>query len=264
MRNLFLSITAIISSLVSLNAFAGLDPEKPTVFITGANRGIGLEFVKQYTENGWNVIATARKPEKAEDLNALAAKHDTIVVEQLDVTDYARIDELAEQYKDQPFDIFLSNAGITPKYKTAFVRAAKIDYDMARKSYEVNALAPLRLSTAFMPNLSAAEDGKLVIVSSKAGSFAAKQAEFPIMYSYRASKAALNMLMYTLAFETPKAGVTLVLLSPGTVHTTQGSQRKGTILPEESVGKMIAVVDGVTPENNGQFLDYTDGSVIEW
>jgi len=257
------AILLAFSSLCSMSVYAEIDPDQPTVFITGANRGIGLEFVKQYTARDWNVIATARKPDAATDLQALAAADDNIVIEQLDVTDVDRMTELGEKYKDTPFDVLLSNAGITPKYKTAFYRVNKVDYDMAIKSYEVNALAPLRLSSTFMANVGAAEDGKIVIISSKAGSFALSP-EMPMMYSYRASKAALNMFMYTLAFETPKKNATLVLLSPGQVHTIDGKQRKGTILPEESVSKMLAVLDGVTPENNGQFLDYEDGAVLEW
>ncbi len=246
------------------SAIAAINPDQPTVLITGANRGIGLEFVKQYAERDWNVIATARKPEAAEALQALAATDSNIVIEQLDVTDFERINALQTKYAELPLDVFISNAGITPKYKSAFARANKIDYDMARKSYEVNALAPLNLSTAFMPNLSAADNGKIVVISSKGGSFGAKEAEFPMMYSYRASKAALNMLMYTLAFETPKKGVILALLSPGQVHTIDGKQRKGTILPEESVSKMIVVIDGLQPENNGQFLNYEAGEQIPW
>lgn len=254
----------ILGSLISGGAIAGLNPDKQTVLITGANRGIGLEFVKQYAAGGWNVIATTRNIDSSDDLRALAATNSDIVIEQLDVTDFARIDELTKKYEGQTFDVFISNAGITPKYKTAFSRANKIDYDMARKSYEVNALAPLHLSTAFMENVSAAENGKIVIISSKGGSFGAKAAEFPMMYSYRASKAALNMLMYTLAFETPKKGVILSVLSPGQVHTADGKQRKGTIMPEESVSKMIVVIDGLSPENNGEFLNYEGGGNIPW
>ena len=86
----------------------------------------------------------------------------------------------------------------------------------------------------------------------------------PMMYSYRASKAALNMLMYTLSFETARQGVTVSLLSPGTVNTTPGFKMPQGISPEESVRKMLAVIDGLTPENNGQFLNYENGEVIPW
>jgi NAD(P)-dependent dehydrogenase (short-subunit alcohol dehydrogenase family) len=244
-------------------ALGALDPDRPTVLITGANRGIGLEFVRQYAERGYNVIATARKPAAAEELNALAAAHEFVVVEQLDVTDHARIDELATEYAEQPIDILLSNAAITPRYRSAFQRVKGVDFDMARQSFEVNALAPLKLAQAFMPHVAASEQKKIVAMSSKAGSFA-EGPKMPMMYSYRASKAALDMFMYTLSFETVKKGITTVLLSPGSVNTTPGMKMPDAIEPEESVGKLLAVIDGLGPENNGQFLNYEDGRLIPW
>ena len=240
-----------------------LDSEKPTVFITGANRGIGLEFVQQLSQRGWNVIATARKPAKAEELLAIAESYPQLIVEELDVTDHARIDGLAEKYAATPIDILLSNAGITPRYKSAFAKVEGVDWDMARQSYEVNAMAPLKLAQSFMDHVAASNAKKIVIISSKAGSFELSP-EMPMMYSYRASKAALNMYMYALSFETPKKGVIVTLLSPGQVNTTPGFKMKGAIEPEESVAKMLKVIDGLTAENNGQFLDYEDGRVLGW
>jgi NAD(P)-dependent dehydrogenase (short-subunit alcohol dehydrogenase family) len=269
MRKLLTVLVAGFIGLISTNLWAGLSPDQPTVFITGANRGIGLEFVNQFAERDWNVIATARKPDDAAELQKLADKHEHIVIEQLDVTDFARIDALAVKYKDQPFDILLSNAGITPKYKSAFMRVKGVDFDMAALSLDVNAIAPLKLAQAFMANVQASDQKKIIVISSKAGSFELGPA-MPMMYSYRASKAALNMYMYTLSFETPKKGVILTLLSPGQVDTIPDEEKpKGirlpkSIQPEESVAKMIAVIDGLTPENNGQFLDYEDGSVLPW
>jgi NAD(P)-dependent dehydrogenase (short-subunit alcohol dehydrogenase family) len=262
----FLKGFALIGlALLSTAATAGLETGKPTVLITGANRGIGLEFVKQFSERGWNVIATTRKPEASEDLNALAKQDQRIVVEQLDVTDYARIDELATIYKDQPIDILLSNAGITPKYMSAFKRLKGVDFDMASKSMEVNAIAPLRLTEAFMGHVAASGQKKIVIISSKAGSFELSP-KMPMMYSYRASKAALNMYMYTLSFETPKKGVIVTMLSPGQVNTAdmKGMKRPGLIETDESVSKMLKVIDGITMEQNGQFLDFEDGRVLGW
>lgn len=256
---------AACAALVLLGgpAWAALDADRPTVLITGANRGIGLEFVRQFAARDYNVIATARKPEAADELNALADAHEHVVVEQLDVTDHARIEALAAAYADQPIDILLSNAAITPRYKTAFQRVKGMDFDMARQSFEVNALAPLKLSQAFMPHVAASEQKKIVMMSSKAGSFA-EGPKMPMMYSYRGSKAALDMYAYTLSFETAKKGITTVLLSPGTVNTTPGMKMPNAIEPEESVRKMLAVIDGLTPENNGQFLNYEDGRLIGW
>jgi NAD(P)-dependent dehydrogenase (short-subunit alcohol dehydrogenase family) len=236
-----------------------------TIFITGANRGIGLEFVRQYSDAGWKVIATARKPSEADDLQELAQTNSLVTIEQLDVTDHGRIDALAEQYKDQPIDILINNAAITPKYLSAFKGASGVDYDMARRSYEVNALGPLKISQAFMPQVEASQQKKIIVISSKAGSFA-EGPQRSMMYSYRASKSALNMMMYTLAFETEKEGVTLTLLSPGTVNTmgVLGRMIPNAIQPQESVGNMIKLIAKLTVENNGKMYSHKDGALIAW
>jgi NAD(P)-dependent dehydrogenase (short-subunit alcohol dehydrogenase family) len=235
----------------------------PTVFITGANRGIGLEFVGQLSKLGWNIIATARKPESATELLAIADSYKQLVVERLDVTDFARIDELSTKYAEQPIDVLLSNAGITPKYKSAFKNVSGVDWDMTTKSLEVNAIAPLKLAQSFMTQVAASEQKKIVIISSKAGSFELGP-KMAMMYSYRGSKAALNMYMYTLSFETTKKGITLTLLSPGQVNTMPGMKIPNAIETDESVSKMLKVIDGLTPEDNGKFLDFEDGAELAW
>jgi NAD(P)-dependent dehydrogenase (short-subunit alcohol dehydrogenase family) len=235
----------------------------PTVFITGANRGIGLEFVGQMSQLGWNIIATARKPESATELLAIADGYQQLVIERLDVTDFARIDELSTKYADQPIDVLLSNAGITPKYKSAFKNVSGVDWDMTMKSLEVNAVAPLKLAQSFMTQVAASEQKKIVIISSKAGSFELGP-KMAMMYSYRGSKAALNMYMYTLSFETPKKGITLALLSPGQVNTVPGMKIPNAIETDESVSKMLKVIDELTPEDNGKFLDFEDGAELGW
>ena len=248
---------------VTIGNPAALKSDSATVLITGSNRGIGLEFVRQLTERGWNIIATARKPADAEELQSIAANYPQLVIEELDVTDFDRIDALAEKYSAVPIDILLSNAGIVPRYKSAFAKAEGVDWEMARLSYEVNAMAPLKLSQAFMANVEASGQKKIVVISSKAGSFELGP-KMPMMYSYRSSKAALNMFMYTLSFETKRNDVILTMLSPGQVNTTPGFSMKGNIEPDESVGKMLRVIDGLSADNNGQFLDYEDGRLLEW
>jgi NAD(P)-dependent dehydrogenase (short-subunit alcohol dehydrogenase family) len=278
MRQLNRALIVFVMTLVSAHAFAGghgaesvdtigdaakFDAGKPTVFITGANRGIGLEFVNQFAEREWNIIATARKPEEAEDLQKIAEGCDRLVIERLDVTDFERVTELQAKYTEQSIDVLLSNAGITPKYKSAFRPVSGVDWDMARKSMDVNAIAPLQLAQVFMPNVQASEQKKIVVISSKAGSFELSP-KMPMMYSYRASKAALNMFMYSLSFETKKKDVIVTLLSPGQVNTIEGMKLPNAIETDESVGKMLAVIDGLTMEQNGKFLDYTDGSELAW
>jgi len=254
-------VTGALLVLPSL-LWADIVPGKPTVLITGSNRGIGLEFVKQFTERGWNVIATTRQPEKSEELNALARKHKSITVEQLDVTDHARVEALAAKYKDQPIDILLNNAGLPPKDKAAFSPLEGIDFDIALQSLQVNAIGPLKMCQAFMKHVAASNQKKIIVISSKAGSFS-EGPKMVMFYSYRGSKAALNMYMYTLSFETPQKNIILTLLSPGIVNTTEGTKIPNAIEKEESVSKMIKVIEALTPKDNGKFLSY-DGSAVNW
>ena len=167
--------------------------------------------------------------------------------------------------KNHSFDLLISNAAITPKYMSAFKSLEGVDFDMARKSFEVNALAPLNIARTFMPHVQTSKHKKMVVISSRAGSFE-DSPQRAMMYGYRASKAALNMFMYTLSFETPKHNVTLALLSPGQVNTMGfwGRLMPGAIQPEESVTNMIKVIDGLTAQDNGKFLSHHDGSVVPW
>jgi NAD(P)-dependent dehydrogenase (short-subunit alcohol dehydrogenase family) len=271
MKTLIIASVAAVGLSAGVSAGAGLAPGKTTVLVTGANRGIGLEYVRQIAERGWNVIATARKPAEATELQALAKEWPQVVVEQLDVTDHAAIDALAARYKDQAIDILLLNAGLTPSaYPSAFKPLAGVDFDIARQSFEVNAIGPLKMCQAFMNHVVASPKKQIVVMSSKGGSFA-ESPKMPMMYEYRASKAALDMYMYTLAFETAKKGVTLVLLSPGQVNTLQDQKMRDAYgkMPDVidtpvSVEKMLAVIDSLTPADNGKFLNYEDRRVIPW
>ena len=239
------------------------DNENPTVFITGSNRNIGLEFVKQFSENNWNVIATARNPETAKELQTIAAEQDNVVIEQLDVTDHEQIESLAEKYRDQPIDILLSNAALTPRYKSAFKKIKGVDFDIARSSFEINVLGPLKLIQSFMPNVEKSQGKKIIALSSKVGSFS-ERPKIPFMYSYSISKAALNSLLYSLSFESKRKNIVVVAISPGMVNTTPGMKLPGAIETEESVTKMMQVIDDLTMADNGHFIDYEDGRQLAW
>ena len=239
------------------------DNENPTVFITGSNRNIGLEFVKQFSENNWNVIATARNPEEAKELQIIATEQDNVVIEQLDVTDHEQIESLAEKYRDQPIDILLSNAALTPRYKSAFKKIKGVDFDIARSSFEINVLGPLKLIQSFMPNVEKSQGKKIIALSSKVGSFG-ERPKIPFMYSYSISKAALNSLLHTLSFESKRKNIVVVAISPGMVNTTPGMKLLGAIEIEESVTKMMQVIDDLTMADNGHFIDYEDGRQLAW
>ena len=252
-------------ALLTTPADAGMNPGHPTVLITGSNRGIGLELVRQFSQRDWNVIATARNPQAAEKLRRLAAGNDRIVIEKLDVTDDQAIAALAEKYRSQPIDILLNNAGLTPKNDpTAFKRLADVDFTVLEQSFRVNALGPLKMAQAFMDHVAASEQKKIITLASKAGSFALSP-KMAMMYGYRGSKAAVNMYMYTLSFEAAKRGVIVTVISPGRVNTViSGPRQPNSIEPEESVTKMMKVIESLTPEHNGKFLNYENGEQLAW
>jgi NAD(P)-dependent dehydrogenase (short-subunit alcohol dehydrogenase family) len=242
----------------------------PTVFVTGGNRGLGLEFVRQYAAMGWNVIATARKPEKAEALQALAAEYANITIEALDVNDLEGIDALSVQYKDQPIDVLLNNAGLSgsPSPDQLFRR---LDYSLFDAYMHTNARGPLKMCEAFLSQVRASEMKRMVAVSSLGGSFAARNSMAPATTFYRASKSALNMLMVNVADSTEKYGITVIMLNPGLVDTqgvlTDMNEKMNLglnlTLIEDSIAGMINVIDTTGIENTGTIYQWT-GDPLEF
>jgi len=215
----------------------------PTVLITGANRGLGLEFARQYSTDGWDVIATARAG--SEELDALGVK-----VERLDLADVGAVAAFAV---DQPLDLFISNAGTSePKNP-----ATADDMREWQTMLMVNSISPYMLAKALLPNM--ADGGKVIAVSSGMGSVGDNGGGW---VPYRTSKAALNMAWSSLALEARKRGVACVLLSPGWVKTRMGGPG-AEITPEESVGDMRDLIERLSIEDSGKFLR-RDGSELPW
>lgn len=237
--------------------------DRPTVLITGANRGIGFEFARQLAEAGWEVIATARQPAEATELRALAGRLPTVHIEAMDVTDHAGVDALAAKYRGRPIDVLLLNAAQGPKAASAFKPLAGLEFDEARRSFEVNAIGPLKVAQAFMPQVAASKRRLVVAMSSDSGSLEASFRQ-PVLYHYKASKAALNMYFHTLSFETPRKGVTVVMLHPGTVKTSPAMARFPDAMDTPvAVEKMLQVIERLGPADNGRFLDY-QGRNMPW
>jgi len=261
----FIKLALVAAGVIAMTAEAQTAPEIPadyktTALITGSNRGIGFEFVRRFSARDWRIIATARKPDEATDLQALAKVDPDIIIEQLDVTDHARIDELAIKYRDQPIDILLLNAAIGP---TGIQTLDKLEFERARLSFETNTIGPMKLTQAFMENVKASDKKQIIAMSSDSGSFVAGS-QRPILWHYKASKAALNMYFHTLHFETQKRGVTAVMLHPGLVGTNpQLAKFPGAIKTEDSVAQMLAVMDKLTLEDNGRFISY-EGETMPW
>ena len=233
---------------------------KPTVLITGSNRGIGFEFVRQLSARDWRIIATARTPENAADLKAMAATDPDILIETLDVTDDAEIAALKLKYQEQPIDILMLNAATGP---TGIDRFTSLDMNRGPRYFEVNAIGPMKVAQAFYENVQASRMKQIYAMSSDSGSYVAGS-QAPILWHYKASKAALNMYFHTLAFDAKRRGVTVIILHPGWVASNpQTAQLPGAIPTEDSVRQMLEVMDAITPEDNGRFISYL-GETMPW
>jgi len=230
----------------------------PTVLITGANRGLGLEWARQYAEAGWRVIASCRHPGLADDLRALAGSHPRVSVHRLDVTDSEQLRTLQLDLEEARIDVLLNNAGVyLDKFMGDF---GGIDYEVWLRTFAVNTLGAVRVSEAFMGQVARSEKKRVVAISSHMGSIAEIAA--PGNYAYRSSKAALNAAMKGLSHALAQHGIGVLLLHPGWVKTRMGGP-DSTFTPEQSVRGMRALVENFKPKMNGRFFRY-DGSEIPW
>jgi len=238
--------------------------EGAQVLVTGANRGLGFEFTKQYAARGAKVIATARKPAKADALNALAADNPNIVVEELDVTDQEGIQALAAKYVDTPIDLLLNNAGIGGGIENQFF--GKMNYDTFDQVMAVNVKGPMMMCEAFRKNVQNSNLKKMITVSSSQGSIT--QVKSPLLYWYRASKSAVNMCMVNLTYQMQRKKVIVGLVTPGATATDFIPEQfrkviKGIQTPEQATEDMMRNIDRFSLANTGTFFDYT-GEIVPW
>jgi NAD(P)-dependent dehydrogenase (short-subunit alcohol dehydrogenase family) len=226
----------------------------PSILITGANRGLGLEFAKQYAEAGYRVFAAVRDPQRADSLRALAARHPQLSVHAVEVTDPASVRTLAEQLAHEPLDILLNNAGW---YGPQQQSVGKLDLDGFLETLRVNTVAPLRMVDAFLPHVEKGQRKLLIAVTSGMGSIAESSGGY---YAYRASKAALNMTFRNLALDLKPRGVISVVVNPGWVKTDMGGPG-AQLEPPQSIGMMRKIFDALTPDDSGKFLNYRGGTL---
>jgi len=225
----------------------------PTVLVTGAARGLGLEFARQYAAEGWQVIATVRKPEAGRVLADLGRN---VEVHLLDVTDRPGIARLARGLADRPIDLLIANAGVIGS-REAFV--AEGDFATWRQTFEVNVMAPVALAQDFAPHVAASEQKRMAFISSRQGSIESSTGGSMI---YRTSKTALNMAARNLAIAWRERGITVLIFHPGWVKTDMGGP-SAPVTPEDSIAGMRRVIAGATPEQSGRFVNY-DGTSIPW
>ena len=230
-----------------------------TTLITGANRGIGLEFCRQFAQDGWRVLACSRYPEKSDALNKLAAQHpERINIHALDVADHVQIDRLAQVLADESIDLLINNAGIYPDSdKSEF---GHTDYAEWIQAFRINTMAPLKMAETFATQISRSEQKTIVTITSKMGSIADNSGGGS--YLYRSSKAAVNMVVKTLAIDLKPVGITAVVFHPGWVKTDMGGPN-AMISAGQSVAGMRQVIARLTMADSGKFFGY-DGQVIPW
>jgi NAD(P)-dependent dehydrogenase (short-subunit alcohol dehydrogenase family) len=224
-----------------------------TVLITGAGRGLGLDFTRRYAAKGWKVLACARKPD------ALRGVEGDIHHHALETTDYEAVDALARKLSDEAIDVLICNAGIGGSREALGQALGHFDSKIGREIFEVNVLAPLMMAQAFVEHVARSRQRKLLAISSILGSIANNNGG---RYFYRASKAALNMEWNCLAKDLSDKGIICVALHPGWVRTDMG----GSMAPlgiEQSVPAMIEVIEGLKPSDNGRYLQY-DGAELSW
>ena len=260
-----------VSLLAALPLVANADMKKgsPTVLVTGANRGIGLELAKQYADKSWNVIATSRHnpgdPALAE-LAGLAMQHPQVVIEKLDVTDTVGIRALATKYHDQPLDVLINNAAAVEATFAADMAAAntpfdKLDFDAARRDFDVNTLGAMRVAQAFLPNVEASRQKKIISVTSSAGSFGTPLPN-GIAMNYGASKAALNKYMSLLAVQLRPKSIIVALVQPVFVASKSDlANMKGAAPLDQEIGKLIKVIEAMTLDGSGKITNFSTGKV---
>lgn len=241
-------LAALALAAVASSASAA---EPLTVLITGANRGIGLEYARQLAAKGYTVIGTARDPAAASELRTITER-----IEALDVTDAASVAAFARRLDGVPIDILINNAGVGGFDDD---HLASIDFDEMQRTFAVNAFGPLRVTQALLPNLQLGQRKLVVGMSSQLGSIERSNGG---IYAYRASKTALNQFNKSLAAEFGPQGFVFTVLHPGWVQTEMGGAN-ATLTPEESVRGLIGVIEKLGADDNGRFYDY-QGKTIPW
>jgi NAD(P)-dependent dehydrogenase (short-subunit alcohol dehydrogenase family) len=228
------------------------------VLVTGANRGLGLEFCKQYAAEGWRVLACCRLPKEALELTSLAERYPLVSVFALDMADFTQIERLAEQLQDTSIDVLINNAGV---YGDSQNRGfGKLDYLAWTKTLAVNVQAPVKMAEAFLPNLKRGDKKLVVSISSLMGSIADNSSGGSIIY--RSSKAALNAAMKSIAIDLKEQAIGVLIFHPGWVKTDMGGSN-APLEATQSVAGMRQTIAAFSLDKSGNFVRY-DGTAMPW
>jgi NAD(P)-dependent dehydrogenase (short-subunit alcohol dehydrogenase family) len=230
----------------------------PSTLITGANRGLGLEFARQYLADGWQVYAACRNPNSAPELRRLAeASGHKLRIVALDVTDPASIKAAVPELDGQAIDLLLNNAGVGGARGQTI---GNIDYEAWAKVLDANTMGPMRISEAFVDHVARSDRKLIVTLTSGMGSLADNTSGGSI--AYRSSKAAVNMVMRSLAIDLAPRGIVCVVVNPGWVQTDMGGTH-ATLTPAQSVTKLRRLIETLGPAQSGKFFNY-NGREYAW
>ena len=229
-----------------------------TVLITGANRGLGLEFCTQYVKAGWNVIACCRQPEQSTALVALAENYSNLRIEALDVADFGQIDALSQKLSTTAVDVLINNAGIYGDNST--IHFGQLDYQAWSNTLLINTQAPVKMAEAFLNQLKAGNSKLIVNISSLMGSMTDNTSGGSLLY--RSSKAALNAVMKSLSIALKQQAIGVLIFHPGWAKTDMGGPN-ALINADESVSGMRQVIDKFSLDQSGCFIKY-DGTIMPW
>lgn len=229
-----------------------------SVLITGANRGLGLEFCRQYAADNWTVIACCRTLEQASALTDLAGQYPNIQLHRLDVADFSQIDALSDQLSSLTLDILINNAGVYDDDRQHGF--GQLDYSAWHHSFQINSLAPVKMAESFLPQLKRSDKRLLVTLTSLMGSIADNQSGGSLLY--RSSKAAVNAAMKSLALDLHSDAIGVLLLHPGWVKTDMGGSN-APMSTMDNVSAMRKVIAQFSLKQSGAFLRY-DGKTLPW
>jgi len=259
----FLLLLAGGGSALAEAGAKNFDPQQPTVLITGSNRGIGLAFAGHYANAGWNVIATARKPDQADELQALSVSNPRVAILQLDVADLARIDELAQELSGVPIDVLINNAAVLGDLDGQ--QFGSLDFDQFEWTMAVNVFGPMAMAEAFRAHVANSEQKKIITLTSGLGSLTLMSKMQGMTY-YRISKAGVNMGMRAIRANLKDAGIIVALIAPGMVQTQlleDSGYRGKALTPAASAAGMAEIIAGLTLEDSGTPTN-VDGVTIPW
>jgi len=246
-----------------MTTHASFSANQPTVLITGANRGLGLAFTEQYAARNWNVLATCRDVAAASDLHQLTARYPAIRIETLDVTRDDQVEALVSAYAAQPVDVLLNNAGIYGDLSHQTL--GTMDFDEGQRVFDVNALGGLRVSQAFLPQVTASRQKKIISLGGGLGAQSIGSL-FGGHYFMKMSKAAHLMAMGILQTETRDRGIIVVMISPGRVDTQlmRDSGWNGAALSAADSARLVmARIEALEPAMHGRLITY-DGKIVPW